>query len=739
MAGTSLPIMTDDMDGRSLETLVNADPDQAFELLAAAPGLSAIYRASHHVHQELRPAERRQLLALDAARFGARELSARILATPVPDAPAAEWRIDWATGSLVEPRLRGTINAFESSSSAVSPVLVDGRPHAVSGSHGGAVKLWDLTSLRQTGDTMMGGDWQEDDEDGPWVTDVATVEIDGRPHAVTGGTSEYLYVWDLTTRRQVRRIEAECNWLESLSAVAAGGRVFAVAAFSDDGSAAGMIQVWDLATGAELNHPGPAKRAEVTTTVIQGRAHAIAGFGNGALLIWDLATGREARPRLGGHGAEINTVTAVELDGRPHVIDSGRDGKAFLWDLTSGERVGGSLLEHPTTLRDVAVADIDGRAHAVLLDSDGTLSVVDPVTRREAFARLPVVRATSVATCALDGRPHAVTAHPDGTVRLWELSGLPSGHHPTPGHEQMISSVVVTELDGRPRAVSGAFEGVLRTWDVATGEPVGVLRTRAMSGDITHSLIAHEGREHVVVKGETGTAHLWDLGAAEPVGGAMTDVTPDDHTGVSAAPTLMFEGRPHTVLCYDSGLLRLWDLTTRTPTGAEPIDIDDYPDLAVAVEIGGSPHLLVCVLGGTMSLWDLATGRAVGELTGAKSTVQAAAVTDVGGRPHAVTACDDGTVRVWDLVDRVQAGEPVTAHEWGAEAVAVGEIGGRRVIVSGGNDQAVRVWDFTTRKQIGQDLRFTWKVFGVAIAPDERLVVAYGQELVALSPVRPGS
>lgn len=49
--------------------------------------VSAVYRASASVHRSVSPAQRRQMLAVDAARFDDRDLAAR-------------WTVDWASGSL---------------------------------------------------------------------------------------------------------------------------------------------------------------------------------------------------------------------------------------------------------------------------------------------------------------------------------------------------------------------------------------------------------------------------------------------------------------------------------------------------------------------------------------------------------------------------------------------------------------------------------------------------------------
>lgn len=80
--------------------------------------------------------------------------------------------------------------------------MVDGRPVVVTGGEDGAVRVWDPTNGRLVGEPRVGRD------DQVWA--VTTVMIDGRPHAVTGGTRRtrghwagQVEIWDLTTHQQV--------------------------------------------------------------------------------------------------------------------------------------------------------------------------------------------------------------------------------------------------------------------------------------------------------------------------------------------------------------------------------------------------------------------------------------------------------------------------------------------------------------------------------------------------------
>ncbi|MET9663611.1 hypothetical protein ABZY11_44010, partial [Streptomyces sp. NPDC006510] len=138
---------------------------------------------------------RRQLLALDAARYGDRELAARITAVPVSGGTGVGWGVEWATGGMVDHRLRQALVGHTDSVRAVATGVVDGRPVAVTGSDDKTVRVWDLTTGRPVGEPLTGHTSS--------VRAVATAVVDGRPVAVTGSHDGEVRVWDLTTGRPV--------------------------------------------------------------------------------------------------------------------------------------------------------------------------------------------------------------------------------------------------------------------------------------------------------------------------------------------------------------------------------------------------------------------------------------------------------------------------------------------------------------------------------------------------------
>ncbi|WP_405717728.1 hypothetical protein OG607_01580 [Streptomyces sp. NBC_01537] len=64
--------------------------------------------------------------------------------------------------------------------------------------------------------------------------------------------------------------------------------------------------------------------------------------------------------------------------------------------------------------------------------------------------------------------------------------------------------------------------------------------------------------------------------------------------------------------------------------------------------------------------------------------------------------------------------------------MAAAVIDGRPLAVTGALGRLL-VWDVATRRQIGEELAFPGWADAVAIAPDSRLVVGFGQEVAVLS------
>ncbi|MFJ9683586.1 hypothetical protein ACIRP2_36970, partial [Streptomyces sp. NPDC101194] len=93
----------------------------------------------------------------------------------------------------------------------------------------------------------------------------------------------------------------------------------------------------------------------------------------------------------------------------------------------------------------------------------------------------------------------------------------------------------------------------------------------------------------------------------------------------------------------------------------------------------------------------------------------------------------DGSVRAWDLATGQPIGEPFTSHTSGVRAVATGVVDGHPVAVTGSDDYTARVWNLATGRLVDRELVFPAGVNTVAVSPDGRLVVGFGQEVAVLT------
>ncbi|MEV0029858.1 hypothetical protein [Nocardia sp. NPDC050793] len=233
------------------ELLVRGDFERVWGLLDSAPdaqarSVAAVYRASAHLHHDASPMVRRQLLALDAARYGHRELAARITAVPVDGGEHARWGVEWATASQVDSRFRYALTGWKVPS--VATAVVDGRAVAVGpswsgGNNGRALRVWDLMTGEQVGEPLAGHDGS--------VRAVATATMNARPVAITGSEDGTARVWDLFGHRQIGEpMAGHDGWVLSVSTALVDGRLVAVTGGTDH-----TARVWDLGTGRQIGVP----------------------------------------------------------------------------------------------------------------------------------------------------------------------------------------------------------------------------------------------------------------------------------------------------------------------------------------------------------------------------------------------------------------------------------------------------------------------------------------------------
>ncbi|MEU8530115.1 caspase family protein [Streptomyces sp. NPDC048629] len=703
-AGGCLDALLDDP-----EYLVHAAPAEllrALEEVRTGAGRlrRAVYRASAEAHASADPAVRRNVLSVDAARYGQRELALELAGTG--------WlRPRWATGALVHPALYRAMWTHRAVHRVVC-LLVEGQPHAIS-THSQAIEVWDLNTGQLRTTLPVEASASE-------VRALAATTVEGHPCVVVA-YDVGVDLWDLVTETRRSAPGDALREFDAVDCTDIDGRPHAVLTDGAD------LLLWDLVDDSWRTLPSGHEEPVWTLACVEldGRPHVVMSARAGDLRVLDLADGRERRtlPVAPRTIAPSRLSTAV-LDGRPHVVGYDVFGRISVWDVSTGtERT--LLAEHKDGFNGLTCIDVDGQPHAVTVSDDETVQLWDLVAgqRRASFTG-HTDGVNAVAATVIEGRPYVLTGGWDRTLRLWdpredaEFAALP-------GHSDWVQGIVTVTLGERPHVVTAGADRTVCVRELADGSVRSVLTGH--EGWI-HSLIVtpDEQRSLVLTSSMDGTLRLWNLDSATCV--ATLEGSASDSIAERAA-LFSLEGRPRVARAVDREV-EIWDLNTRSTVGRLPVS-DRIRSLA-CVDLEGRPHLLTGHVNGVTQLWDLTSSSVIAQLSTQEGPVAPIVCAEVDGRPHAFIGNGDGSVLMMDLTTR-QVRHRLEHHFARLNALAFMEIDGRLHLLSGGQDHCLLFCDLSRdRPEVVDAFATPLPIDAIAVHGDD-IVLGLRNEVVVLT------
>lgn len=554
---------------------------------------------------------------------------------------------------------------------AGGPVLTlsaDGR-RAASGGPGGALRLWDLDTGRQT---RVLGSGQE-------AVSSAAFAPDGKRLAA-GGPDGSIALWDIDTGKQTRSFGRHQGEVTAFAFTADGERL---ASGGEDGT----VRVWNLGHGRNLFLPGHGDVVRALAFFADGTRLASAGD-DGTVRVWELARGRAQAVFGAANGPEALAV-AVSPDGTRLLV--GREGAGIgLIDIRSGtERVLGSA---PRVLAVAFSADGRRALAAVASKRDvrpATAKDTMPPTLEiqtwdtstgEALAPLGDLDEGFVAAAlSRDGRRALLTSA--GGLTLWDLETR-AVLRSTRGHTSRIEAIAVAD-DGR-LALSAADDGTARLWQTLSGKELFTFSGYAKS---VRAIALSKSADRALVGDAAGLIRVWDLGRLVPT----TSVGP--HRGVLG---VAFAEGGGNVVSASLERTAIWDAVS-----GKEVFSSWFPRLATAVALSPDGRVVLTTdLVDGPQVRECATGRILKALKRPHRSARTVALSGNGALAAVVTgpleAAGADSLELWDVAKGALLRSAKVSR--GMRVLAFSE--GGRLLLTAGADGSMRLYTGNTLREV---------------------------------------
>jgi WD40 repeat protein len=266
------------------------------------------------------------------------------------------------------------------------------------------------------------------------------------------------------------------------------------------------LYVWDMETGERIATQ-PAHNDDITAIAYHRQGNLLASASqDGTVKVWQLQNNQlSLRQTLSGHAGWV-TAVAISPDGR-RIISGSSDKTIKIWDATTGG-LQQTLTGHKSAVYDLAIAPENTLVSA---SQDRSIKLWN-LTTGELQETLTDHQAGVYSLAVAPKEQTLVSGSADKTIKLWHLSTGDLIATFT-GHDSIVNSLEMTS-DGKA-LLSASSDGTVKMWRLATGE---VLRTLQNGKQAIRSLALSENGDFLITgtrgsklaADSNGELLLWD-------------------------------------------------------------------------------------------------------------------------------------------------------------------------------------------------------------------------------------